>query len=148
MTLSDEHIKEIIPELDILAERAREIAQEIDSLQDRLGLHQDETLCKTYNAASQLAGTLQTTSDDLKIQRTDWIKDNLTSWHRFRIDDLDEITDAPVYESVAYRGHDRWVIIMRTPTHGRERIVLHACDGVNWPGVYSADQLKETTIHS
>jgi len=71
------------------------------------------------------------------------VKDSITDWHRFRIDDLDNSTDAPIYERVAYQSNDRWEIIMRTPTHGRERIVLHACNGVDWPGVYSAEQIEE-----
>ena len=152
MALTNEQQKEIIPELDDLAEDARKIAKEIDYLQGRLGLYQNETLGKLYGAASQLAGTIASTNDDLKLLRTDWVKDSITSWYRDLHYDMhpiveireEDITD-PVYERVAYNGDDRWEIIMSTTSHGRERIVLHACNGVDWPGVYSAEPFEEAT---
>jgi hypothetical protein len=106
-------------------------------------------LCKVYIAASQLTGILQSTNNNLKQGRADWVKDAITSWYRNLHYDVrpiveireEDITD-PVYESVAYKGDDKWEIVMTTLTHGRERIVLHACNGVDWPGVYSAESFE------
>ena len=146
--MNEEQQHAIIAELDELAERARAVKRDLNYLIERNHLYKDETFKGTYSAASTLVSSLQNASDALKRGRSAWIQKCLTDWYRFLHWDTrpvveiaeEDLTD-PVYESITYKGNNEWEILMRTLTHGRERIVLYACDGVNWPGVYSAERL-------
>lgn len=150
MTYADGQLREIIPALDEFVEKAKEIARQIDYLQGNLQLRQDDALCKIYLAASRLVGTLTSASDEIKRGRADWVKECLSGWYRDLHWDMgpaveipeEDVAD-PEYESVDYKGHDEWEIIMTTPTHRREKVILRACNGIDWLGVYSAEPIGE-----
>lgn len=148
MTYTNEQATEIIPALDDLAGKAKGITEEINLLQNSLQLYQDEALCKVYVAASKLVGVLKSVNDEIKRSRADWVRDAITGWYRDLHWDMhpaveiaeEDVVD-PEYESVVYKGHDEWEVIMATSTHGRELIVLRGCNGIDWTGVYSAERI-------
>jgi hypothetical protein len=53
------------------------------------------------------------------------------------------MTLTPAFEHVTYKGNNVWEIIMRTKTHGREKIVLLGYNGVDWAGVHSAEPIEK-----
>ena len=140
--------KEVIPELDQLTTRASELKKELDYLLGRHNLYKDEGLASALNAAGKLESTLHKASDALKRNGADWIREYITGWYRDMHYDMhpvvempeEDITD-PVYESITYKGDNTWEIIMTTPTHGRERVVVHS-DTATWEEVYSADRIE------
>ena len=140
--------KEVIPELDQLTARARELQKELDYLLGRHNLYKDEALVSALSAAGKLVNTLCSASDALKRNGADWIREYITDWYRDLHYDMhpvveipeENITD-PVYESITYTGENTWEIIMTTPTHGRERLVVHS-DTATWEQVYSADRIE------
>jgi hypothetical protein len=140
--------KEVIPELDQLRARASELQKELDYLLGRHNLYKDEELASALSTAGKLVSTLRGASDALKGNGADWIREYITGWYRDMHYDIhpvvempeEDITD-PVYKSITYKGENTWEIIMITPTHGRERVVVHS-DTATWEEVYSADRIE------
>ncbi len=146
--MNDEQRKAIIPELDDCTARANALKEELNALVERYELWKEKNaeIVAVTNQAYKLVSALEQANDTLKRARAPWVQECITSWYRdlhFDMHPLVEIAEEdlpdPVYECITYKGKDEWEIIMQTATHGRERIVIHACNGVDWPGVYSAD---------
>lgn len=145
--LKDDPRNELIPKLDEFTQRAEELKKEIDYLTNRAQLYKDEKLAKAWGDASRLVASLQDVSDTLKRANTDRIRTYVTEWYRFLHFDMHPVTEMaeeditdPEFESITYNGNDTYEVVMRTLTHGRERIVIHS-DGASWEEVYSADKL-------
>ncbi len=137
--MKEEQRKELIPEVDQLASKAKELRTELGYLLDRHRLYKDESLVLASNNAYKLVASLQAASDALKRANAHRLQAYLTDWYHFRLDEDDGIPD-PVFESITYKGNDEWEIIMTTTTHGRERVVVHS-NAATWEQVYSTDRL-------
>lgn len=137
--MNNEQRQAVIAELDELVPQARAIAVALDHLMSRQSLYQDANLCQVSAGASRLIGTLMEVNDALKRAGTAYIQACVIDWYRFRVE-LDvpekEVVD-PTIEALTYDGRDTWTVRITTPTHGRERVVLHS-DGTSWSEVYSA----------
>lgn len=140
--MNDQQRKVVIPELDTFVSQAKNIEKELDYLVSRHRLYQDPALLKASSSASNLVGTLKEISSELKRANVDFVRSCVIDWHRFRVEgDIpdDEIVD-PDIESICYEGNDTWRIIMTTPTHGKERVIVNS-DAATWEQVYSADRM-------
>jgi hypothetical protein len=133
--MHEQQRRELIPEFDRLAAQADQLRKELDSLIERYQLYRDVSTIALYNESARLTRSLQGAGDTLKRAGTHRIRACLTDWYHCRTDDEEGIPD-PVFESITYDGNDTWTVMMRTTTHGRERVIMHS-DTATWDDIYS-----------
>jgi len=146
--------KELIPELDSFLRQADALKRSLDSSIEEHRLFADTSaegaeVMKAVNTAHKLVSSLRHASDTLKEANSDEIKTYVTGWYHLLHFDMHPVVEIaekdvvdPDYEMVSYQGDDTWEIIMTTPTHGCERVVVHS-DTATWDRVYSAVPCSE-----
>jgi hypothetical protein len=145
-SISEEDRKEVIPELNRLVARLKEIEREMYYLRQRCLIRE---VSHSYELVYAAAASLRDASDAIKQFGTDYIRATVNGWYRilhFDMDPLVEIQEKdiepPAIESITYKGEDTWEVLMTTTTHGRERVVIHS-DGASWQQVYSAEAVED-----
>lgn len=137
--MTPEQRKDLIPQLDHYLALAQRLQREMTMVLSAQG---DVRIEYAQRRAYDLVNALEDASSAFKRANAALIEAHVTRWHRFRLDDGDneDIPEEPdpVYESVIYDGGDVWSVTITTPTHGRERVVVHS-DAASWHSVYSAD---------
>lgn len=148
--MNEQTRKDCITSLDTILHKAEQTMQSLDSLVDRHTIYQDKSqqaqrIYAACNVAHILAREIREASESLKEQGADYIRSTVIGWYRSLHWDITPITRIeeeevkdPEIESIKYLETDKWGVIMTTPTHGRERVIIIS-DGATWQEVYSAD---------
>ena len=148
--MNDEQRRAILPELDNLTTDARELVRKLEKLIAEHSLHEADNepsiLASAYRA-NELWQDLKNASEAIRLLCVGDVLDYVTAWYRTSHYDISallviaekDLTD-PVYELCTYDGDDHWSVIMKTLTHGRERVVVLS-DGVDFIGVYSSEKI-------
>jgi hypothetical protein len=145
MKMDAKERREVIEKLATLASDARSLHTRLEELYKSHNLHERAELTPVLDKAYNLVRALRIADATLKQESEGWITDYLTSWHNMR-ENVETYT-TPVYKSVVYgaqglaRDEDQWTVIMWTPTHGTERVIVHS-DGYGYCDVYEVEKLS------
>lgn len=154
--MNDEQRKLVLPELDGLTTDARELVRKLEKLIAEHNLHlagNDPAILASAHSANELWQNLKNASEAIRLQCVGDVQDYVTSWYKaLHYDMSDPIVEVdevnllyrdlpdPIFESCTYDGDDHWSVIMKTLTHGRERVIVLS-DGVDFTGVYSSEKI-------
>jgi hypothetical protein len=135
--------------------RADELKQELDALVEHHQLYQDKSPLATasvqvVNETYKFVRRLRETNDTLKRSGAAAIAEYVRWWYKDLHYDMhplpgheipeDQEPPEPTIERVSFQGGSVWEVILVTPTHGRERIIVHS-DTASWDEVYSAERI-------
>lgn len=149
--MNDEQRKLVLPELDSLTTDARELVRKLEKLIAEHNLHlagNEPAILASAYSANELWQDLKNASEAIRLQCVSDVQHYVTSWYRALHWDMsdplvqiaeEDLTD-PIFESCTYDGDDHWSVIMKTLTHGRERVIVLS-DGVDFTGVYSSEKI-------